>query len=457
MRKVLDWLIGAAGRERSSLPQTRQDETPRQPDDESPASRGFAVSADAERWCSAPLAELESLENLGIPTIQRASDRLEADADERQDITTSLSFPLHWTSAFQSAAYLYDFSIACSLLAARPDDRVLDFASGTGWAAEFLLRLGARPVCADLSIEMMRRVRQRLDCDTRLVFRREASFVVTRGQTLPFADESFDGVLCMNALHHMPSYLPALREIHRVLKPGGRAVFSEPGTSHAQAPLSEYRMREESIIEKSVSLPYIRRLAFEVGFTKMTVVPLRSSGTYAFDYQADAGDAQTLAGMWHDTLVHSPREHARFALLKGGERPLDTLLPASDLNGRLKAEIELVKAEPQVQQGRSFVDRLRVRNRGSVIWKARGRRFGGQVTCGVKVCDAGGNVLREDVGRTPLQSDVLPDGFVTLEIAMPGVLPPGKYELRYDMVVEGVTWFEFQGSSFCRRMLTITE
>ncbi|MBY0495490.1 MAG: methyltransferase domain-containing protein [Cyanobacteria bacterium] len=108
-----------------------------------------------------------------------------------------------------------------------------------------------------------------------------------RGQTLAFADDSFDGVLCMNALHHLPSYLQALREIHRVLKPGGRVVFSEPGTAHAQAPLSEYRMREESIIEKSVSLPYVRRLAFEVGFTKMTVVPLRSSGTYAFDYRAD--------------------------------------------------------------------------------------------------------------------------------------------------------------------------
>ncbi len=452
MRKVLDWLIGAGGRERSPHPRTRQAETPRQPEGASPA---FADSADAEQWRSAPLTELQSLENLGIPTIQRASDRLEADADERQDTTTSLSFPLHWTSAVQGAAYLFDFAIACNLLAARPDDRVLDFASGTGWAAEFLLRLGARPVCADLSIEMMRRVRQRLECDTRLVFRREANFVVTRGQTLPFADVSFDGVLCMNALHHIPSYLAALREIHRVLKPGGRAVFSEPGTAHAQAPLSEYRMREESIIEKSVSLPHIRRLAFEVGFTKMTVVPLRSSGTYAFDYQADPGDAQTLAGMWHDTLLHSPREHARFALLKGGDRPLDTLLPASELNGRLKAEIELVRAEPQVQQGRSFVDRLRVRNRGSVIWKARGRRFGGQVTCGVKVCDTSGNVLREDLGRTPLQADVLPDGSVTFEVAMPGVLSPGEYELRYDMVVEGVTWFEFQGSSDRRRTLTV--
>lgn len=455
MRRLLDWLTGATGSSHAPAHRAEKD-TPPQPAVASPASRGFAVSPDAEQWRTTPLAELESFENLGVATVQRASDRLEADADERQDVTTSLNFPLHWTSATQGAEYLFDFAIACDLLAPRPDDCILDFASGTGWAAEFLLRLGARPICADLSIEMMRRVRQRLDCDSRLIFRREANFVVTRGQALAFADDSFDGVLCMNALHHLPSYLTALREIHRVLKPGGRAVFCEPGTAHAHAPLSEYRMREESIIEKSVSLPYVRRIAFEVGFTKMTVVPLRSSGTYAFDYRADPGDEPTLTGLWHDTLLHSPREHARFALLKGGERPLDTLLPAGELNGKLTAEIELVSVVPEVQQGRPFVDRLRVTNRGAVIWKARGRRFGGQVTCGVKVCDARGNVLREDLGRTPLGSDVLPNGIVELEITIPGALASGTYELRYDMVVEGVTWFEFQGSRYVPRPLTVT-
>src|SRR6185436_11926354 len=100
---------------------------------------------------------------------------------------------------------------------------------------------------------MMRRGRQRLAADSRLVFRDDAAFVVARGQTLPFADGAFDGVLCLNALHHLPSYADAFAEIYRVLKRGGRAVFSEPGTAHAVEPLSAFRMREHEVLEKRMS------------------------------------------------------------------------------------------------------------------------------------------------------------------------------------------------------------
>ena len=221
---------------------------------------------------------LSAWENRDVISLDRPSDHAEAESDERQDAVTSLNFPLHWTSATLSKNYLFDVAIACELLAPRPDNLVLDFAAGTCWATELLGRLGVRTVSIDLSLEMMRRGRQRLAADSRLVFRDQAGFVAARGQALPFADASFDGVLCMNALHHLPSYAAALRDIHRVLKPGGRAVFSEPGTAHAVQALSQFRMREERIVEKSVSLPLVRRLAMEAGFSRMRVVPLRSPG-----------------------------------------------------------------------------------------------------------------------------------------------------------------------------------
>ena len=400
--------------------------------------------------------ELSAWENRGIPSIDRVSDEFESRADEKQDVTTSLNFPLHWTTARESWDYLFEFSVACELLGPRPDDRVLDFAAGTCWATELLSRLGVRTVSVDLSLEMMRRGRQRLAADSRLTFRDDAAFVVARGQALPFADGSFDGVLCLNALHHQPSYAVALREIRRVLKPGGRAVFSEPGTAHAAQPLSAFRMREESVLEKPVSLPAIRRVAMDAGFTRMRVIPLRSASAYVFEYAAAPADAATLRQMWDETVRLSPGEHARFVLDNGDDPPADTLLPPHRLTGRLQARIVLEQVSATVTAGQSFTDRLRITNTGSVTWKARGRRFGGQVTCGLKVCDAHDEVLREDLGRTPLPRDVAPGEEIEIDMTVAGALSPGRYGLRYDVVVEGVTWFEFQGSPCARRSLDVT-
>jgi SAM-dependent methyltransferase len=416
---------------------------------------GFSGVPGEESLGSMSVEALTAWENQDVPTIGRASDDFEARSDEKQDVASSLNFPLHWTTTRESWDYLFDFSIACDLLEPRPDDRVLDFAAGTCWATELLSRIGVRTVSIDLSLEMMRRGRRRLETDSRLVFRNEAGFVTARGQALPFADASFDGVLCLNALHHQPSYAVALREIHRVLKPGGKAVFSEPGTAHSVQALSAFRMREENILEKRVSLPQIRRLALDAGFTRMRVVPLRSASAYVFDYAAAPADGARLHQMWSETLSLSPGEHARFVLHKGDDPPADTLLPAHRLVGRLDARIALEHVSSSVRGDRPFTDRLRITNAGTVTWKARGRRFGGQVTCGLKICSADGEVLREDLGRTPLPHDVAPGEEIEIEMRVAGVAP-GRYVLRYDMVVEGVTWFEFLGSACVRRPLDVT-
>jgi hypothetical protein len=159
--------------------------------------------------------------------------------------------------------------------------------------------------------------------------------------------------------------------------------------------------------------------------------------------------------MWDDTLRLSPGEHSRFVLQKGDDPPLDTLLPAQKLFGRLGARITVEGSAARVAAGQPFTDRVRIANTGSVTWRAHGRRFGGQVTCGLKVRNGNGDILREDLGRTPLPRDVAPGDEIEVEMTVPGAIPAGRYVLRYDMVVEGVTWFEFQGSAFFERSIEI--
>lgn len=54
------------------------------------------------------------------------------------------------------------------------------------------------------------------------------SFVAGRAQVLPFLAEQFDAVLCTQVLEHILDDVQALREMARVLRPGGRAVIAVP-------------------------------------------------------------------------------------------------------------------------------------------------------------------------------------------------------------------------------------
>ena len=58
-------------------------------------------------------------------------------------------------------------------------------------------------------------------------------------QNIPFADETFDMVICNHMLEHVESASAALRELHRVLKPGGRAICQTPYASRLTATLED--------------------------------------------------------------------------------------------------------------------------------------------------------------------------------------------------------------------------
>ncbi len=51
------------------------------------------------------------------------------------------------------------------------------------------------------------------------------NFVTADSERIPFEDESFDIITCSNSFHHYPRQDAVLREMHRVLKPGGRVMI----------------------------------------------------------------------------------------------------------------------------------------------------------------------------------------------------------------------------------------
>jgi ubiquinone/menaquinone biosynthesis C-methylase UbiE len=110
--------------------------------------------------------------------------------------------------------------------------RVLDIATGTGVAAEAVATAigpSGSVIAADISPAMVDKARERL---RKLA---NVTFAVEDGQSLTFADESFDSVVCNMGLMYFPDPARGLSEFHRVLRHGGKAAVSVLTTPECSA------------------------------------------------------------------------------------------------------------------------------------------------------------------------------------------------------------------------------
>ena len=135
------------------------------------------------------------------------------------------------------------------------DSLLLDAGCGEGEVATYLAnRYQFRVQGVDLQEDGITKAEKRR---ARLKLERRVEFRVMDYMDLAFPDETFDGVYTMETLVHAPDYRQALREFHRVLKPGGTLVLFE----YSMCPMESYprRLREiaRMVIEESAmySLP----------------------------------------------------------------------------------------------------------------------------------------------------------------------------------------------------------
>ncbi|MGH9869778.1 MAG: class I SAM-dependent methyltransferase [Candidatus Polarisedimenticolia bacterium] len=92
--------------------------------------------------------------------------------------------------------------------------RILDLGCAKGRFVRALTAMGADVVGTDPALAMLRPAR-----------RAGGSYVQSTATRLPFGEGSFDGVICVEVIEHIPDVDRALDEIARVLKPGGRAIL----------------------------------------------------------------------------------------------------------------------------------------------------------------------------------------------------------------------------------------
>ena len=131
------------------------------------------------------------------------------------------------------------------ILQARPGDRVLDLAAGTGTSSVVFAQSGADCVACDFSLGMLRAGRARLTArDPRQdKTRGRVAFAAGDALNLPFRDGAFDAVTISFGLRNTHGTREALAEMRRVTKSGGLVVIGVPGYAAAGTGLARRLLR----------------------------------------------------------------------------------------------------------------------------------------------------------------------------------------------------------------------
>ncbi len=196
-----------------------------------------------------------------------------------------------WTSAEEYARF-------AGWLGLRGGEHVLEVACGAGGPALHMARtVGCRVTGVDSDAGGIAEATRRAGAG--------ATFLVADANAaLPFADGSFDGVVCVDAVNHLRDRAAVLREWRRVLRPGGRAVFTDPVVVTGAVTAEELAVRASIGFFLFVPRGENERLIEEAG--------LRLVGT-----EDVTENAAVIAGRWR-----AAREAHREGLVKseGAER-----------------------------------------------------------------------------------------------------------------------------------------
>lgn len=122
------------------------------------------------------------------------------------------------------AETIYPLEYSYFLLGDARGKVVLDFGCGNGKNSVLLSRRGAKVIAMDLSPALLDLARQRARINK---IEGEINYLISSAHDIQLPDESVDIVFGMAILHHLDLKL-ASREVHRVLRKGGRAIFQEP-------------------------------------------------------------------------------------------------------------------------------------------------------------------------------------------------------------------------------------
>jgi SAM-dependent methyltransferase len=407
---------------------------------------GGAASGGATRAPAAGFTDVSEFKK--TMTVEELNKTAEAYYASTSDWDPWMTKPLG--SVEDAPALLTNVSNLLRMLQLQPGMTVMDFGAGSCWLSRWLTQMGLEVIALDVSPTALR-IGKALYERVPVIGRRPAPrFLVFDGHRIDLPDASVDRILCLDTFHHLLNPQAVLREMSRVLKPGGIAGFSEPGPNHSKSPGAQYEMHNFRVLEDDIDVARIWSWAKETGFARLGVgvfsaEPVVFSLSEFEDYlQGGTDPARTF-----ETITRGHLQEIRlFSLRKGGRAP--------DLDSRsragLMAKLSVSLASTAVREGTPVTARAVVTNGGRALWLPRSAKTGA-VYLGCHLMDSSGKVLKLAYSLHPLTPGegrpVAPGETVTLDLKLPP-LTKGSYILEFDLVSESVSWFAYMGSQTVR-------
>lgn len=161
------------------------------------------------------------------PTPEARSARLARERDHHREIAERAEIVWNWDSPSGTRRAERRAALFVELGALGPGVRALELGCGTGLFTAKVARSGAALAGIDLSPDLLASARRRTAglSNVRLV--------CGNAEEMPYPDGAFDAVYGSSVLHHL-DLERAVREVFRVLKPGGRLAFAEPNIVNPQ-------------------------------------------------------------------------------------------------------------------------------------------------------------------------------------------------------------------------------
>ena len=337
-----------------------------------------------------------------------------------------------------------DFANIAVTLALRAGARTLDVGCGPGWLSEFLARMGYDVTGIDINDDLIQIARERVQ---RLPYKVDHQTPVhcrflTHDIEVAPVNETFDAIICYDALHHFEDEQKVFRHLAAMLNIGGWLFILEGQKPLAGSPTENVlrrTMRDYRTLESPFSEGYLRELLDEHGFAVVGDY-VSVNGLFEREMLDQKNGEPSLPLRTIDTNYHY------LTCVKVTEGAPARTVPDSRAPEILRAQIRSSEPPPaSVKAGAKVELPLSLKNEGDTLWLTGQTVRAGMVMPGIRIFDQQGEIVRETHGPL-LPRAVAPGQSIALTVEFLAPQRPGKYSIKIDLVDQHVCWFEEEGS-----------